>query len=247
MKNLIIADETIIWNKVQNNMTQTQAEAPFLGMVQPRGTITFPQLMTAVKENGCSESELEITRAMRKQEELLKNYAAQNYKVYTPYGYVWVHITKSFPAQDAQFNTAVNEAIMALQTNDETRNALKGVAVKEDTEAAAKLKGPKINSVCTGGTQFGVIVGTQKFVIAGSGLTLDKTKTTDKLTLTNDKTGTVTDVTNYTCDGEGFRIETQLGAALAAGKYTLTAYVDEGDEANPNVLSATAKVTVEAA
>ena len=247
MKNVQIIDETITWNKVQNMMTTSSADAPYLGTVQPKGTIAFDDFVTAVKDDGCSESELEIRRVTTKQGELLKAYVAQNYKVYTPIGIAGVHITKSFPTQDAAFDPSVNEAVMSILTNDETRNSLAGVKLKEDKAAAAVLKGPKINSVCTGGTRFGVIVGTQRFVVAGSGLTLDKTTTTDKLTLTNAKTGTVTDVTNYTCDGEGFRIEAQLATALAAGNYVLTAYVNEGDAANPNVLSATAKVTVEAA
>lgn len=247
MKKTMIIDETIIWNRFMNKMTASAANAPYLGMVKPKGTVDFTSFVTAVKDDGCSESELEINRVLTKQEAILRSYVGQNFKVYFPVGIAGTHLTKSFPSQDAPFDPTVNETIMLIQTNAETRNALAGVKVKEDKEAAAALKGPKINSICTGGTRFGVIVGTQKFVVAGTGLTLDKTKATDKLTLTNDKTGTVTNVTNYTCDGEGFRIEAQLGAALAAGKYTLTAYVDEGDTANPNVLSATAKVTVEAA
>jgi hypothetical protein len=246
MKNTMIIDETINWNKVENKMTASAADAPYLGVVQAKGTVKFAALVTGVKEDGCSESELEITRVLTKQAELLKSYVAQNYKVYFPFGIAGVHLTKSFPAQDAPFDPTVNEAIMSILTNAETRNCLDGVTLKEDTSAAATLRGPKINSVCTGGNRFSVIVGTQKFVVAGTGLHLDKTKATDKLTLTSDKTGAVTDITNYTCDGEGFRIEAQLGTALAAGKYTLTAYVNEGDASNPNVLSATAKVTVEA-
>ena len=245
MKNTLIIDETITWNKVQNMMTQSAADAPYLGAVQAKGTVVFSDFVKQVKEDGCSESELEINRVMTKQAELMKSYVAQNYKVYTPYGIAGVHITKSFPSQDAPFNPTVNEAILSLQTNAETRNSLDGVTLKEDKEATATLKGPKINSVCTGGTRFGVIVGTQKFVIAGSGLHLDKTKTTDKVTLTSAKTGTVTDVTNYSCDGDGFRIEAQLGTALTAGNYVLTVSVNEGDTENPNVLSATAKVVVE--
>ena len=247
MKNTEIIDETIKWNKVENKMPASAADAKFLAVVQSKGTITVDELVKGIKEDGCSESELDISRAMKKQEALLMAAVAQNYKVHFPFGIASSHITKSFPAQDAPFDPTVNEGVMGIQTNAETREALAGVKLKEDKSAAATLKGPKINSVCTGGNRFSVIVGTQKFVVAGTGLNLDKTKATDKLTLTSDKTGTVTDVTNYTCDGEGFRIEAQLGTALTAGKYTLTVSVNEGDAANPNVLSTTAKVTVEAA
>lgn len=245
MKNTTIIDETLVWNKVENKMTASAADAPYLGVVQAKGTITFPAFVSEVKNDGCSESELEIGRFLKKQEELLKSYVGQNYKVYFPFGLAGVHITKSFPTADAAFNPTVNEAVMAIQTNAETRDSLDGVKLKEDTTATAALRGPKINSVCTGGTRFSVIVGTQKFVIAGTGLHLDKTKATDKVTLTNAKSGVVTDVTGYTCDGDGFRIEAQLGAALPAGNYTLTVSVNEGGEENPNVLSASAKVSVE--
>ena len=244
MKDTRIIDETITWNKVANMMTTTAAEAPYLGAVQAKGTVMFADFVKGVKDDGCSESELEIGRIMTKQGELLKSYVAQNYKVYTPYGIAGAHITKSFPAQDAPFDPTVNEAIMSIQTNAETRNSLVGVKLKEDRAAAATLKGPKINSVCTGGADFDVIDGTEPFVIAGTGLHLDKTKATDKVTLANVKTGAVTDVTDYTCDGEGFRIDAQLGTALPAGKYVLAVHVDEGTEDNPNVLSAERKVTV---
>ena len=246
MKNTMIIDETINWNKVQNNMTQTQADAPYLGVVQAKGTVTFAALVTGVKNDGCSESELEIIRVMTKQAELLKSYVAQNYKVYFPFGIAGVHLTKSFPSQDAPFDPRVNEAIMSILTNAETRNCLDGVTLKEDTSAAAALKGPKINFVCTDGTRFGVVVCYQPFSVAGSGLLLDPSKSTDKLTLTSEKTGAVTDVTDYTCDGEGFRVDAQVNASLTPGKYTLTAYVDTGDAEHPNVHEATSKVTVEA-
>ena len=244
MKNTMIIDETINWNKVENKMTASAATAPYLGAVQSKGTVMFADFVKGVKEDGCSESELEISRVMTKQGELLKSYVAQNYKVYTPYGIAGVHITKSFPAQDAPFNPTVNEAIMSILTNAETRNCLDGVTLKEDRAAAATLRGPKINSVCTGGTNFDVIDGTEPFVIAGTGLHLDNTKATDKVTLTNVKTGAVTEVTDYTCDGEGFRIDAQLVAAIPAGKYVLAVHVDEGTEDNPNVLSAEHKVDV---
>ena len=246
MKNTMIIDETINWNKVQNNMTQTQADAPYLGVVQAKGTVTFAALVTGVKNDGCSESELEITRVMTKQAELLKSYVAQNYKVYFPFGIAGVHLTKSFPSQDAPFDPRVNEAIMSILTNAETRNCLDGVTLKEDTSAAAVLKGPKINSVCTDGSRFGVVVCYQPFSVAGSGLLLGPSKATDKLTLTSEKTGAVTDVTDYTCDGEGFRVDAQVNTSLTPGKYTLTAYVDMGDAEHPNVHEAPSKVTVEA-
>ena len=246
MKNMNIVDETLTWYKVQNMMTTSQADAPYLGAIQAKGTVDFSDFVKGVKADGCSESELEIRRVMTKHEELMKGYVAQNYKVYSPVGIAGVHLTKSFPAQDAPFDPSVNEAIMSIQTNAETRNALAGVKLKEDKAMAATLKGPKINSVCTDGTRFGVIVCYQPFTVAGSGLRLDPSKATDKLTLTSDKTGAVTDVTSYTCDGEGFRIDAQVNASLTPGKYVLTAYVDMGDAEHPNVLTAPLKVTVEA-
>lgn len=244
MKNTKIIDETITWNKVVNMMPTTAADAPYLGAVQAKGTVEFADFVKGVKEDGCTESELEISRVMTKQGELLKSYVAQNYKVCMPYGIAGVHLTKSFPAQDAAFNPTVNEAIMSILTNAETRKSLVGVTLKEDKAVTAKLKGPKINSVCTGGTNFDVVDGTEPFVIAGTGLHLDKTKATDKVTLTNAKTGAVTDVTDYVCDGEGFRIDAQLGTALPAGKYVLAVHVDEGSEGHPSVLSAERKVNV---
>lgn len=129
MKNTEIIDETITWYKVENKMTASQAEAPYLGAIQPKGSVGFEDFVKGVKEDGCSESELEIRRVMTKHEELMKSYVAQNYKIYCPFGIAGVHITKSFPAQDAPFNPAVNEAILALQTNAETRNALAGVTL----------------------------------------------------------------------------------------------------------------------
>ena len=246
MKNTEIIDETITWYKVENKMTASQAEAPYLGAIQPKGSVGFEDFVKGVKEDGCSESELEIRRVMTKHEELMKSYVAQNYKIYCPFGIAGVHITKSFPAQDAPFNPAVNEAILALQTNAETRNALAGVTLKENKAVAAVLKGPKFNSVCTDGSRFGVVVCYHPFSVAGSGLCLDPSKPSDRLTFTSDKTGAVTPVTSYTCDGEGFRIDAQVNASLTPGKYTLTAYVDMGDEEHPNVLTATIKVTVEA-
>ena len=245
MKNTTIIDETLVWNKVENKMTASAADAPYLGVVQAKGTITFPAFVTKVKNDGCSESELEIGRLLTKQEGLMKSYVAQNYKVYFPFGRAGVHILKSFPTADAPFNPAANEAIMAIQTNDETRNSLDGVTLKEDAAARTALKGPEISSVCTDGTRFSVVVCYKKFVVAGKGFHLDPAKATDKLTLTNAKTGAVTDVTDYTCDGDGFRIEAKVLAALAAGKYTLAVHVDVGDAEHPNVLSDTIKVTVE--
>ena len=246
MKNTEIIDETITWNKVENKMSTTQAEAPYLGAVQAKGTIDFDGFVKGVKDAGCSESELEIRRVLTKHEELMKDYVAQNYKVYCPYGIAGVHITKSFPAQDASFDPQVNEAIMSIQTNAETRNSLVGVTLKEDKAVAATLKGMKFNSVCTDGTRFGVVVCYQPFTVAGSGLHLNPAKSTDKLTFTNDKTGDVTEVMSYTCDGEGFRIDAQVNVSLTPGKYTLTGYADMGDAEHPNVHSATIKVTVEA-
>ena len=246
MKNTEIIDETITWNKVENKMSTTQAEAPYLGAVQAKGTIDFDGFVKGVKDAGCSESELEIRRVLTKHEELMKDYVAQNYKVYCPYGIAGVHITKAFPAQDASFDPQVNEAIMSIQTNAETRNSLVGVTLKEDKAVAATLKGMKFNSVCTDGTRFGVVVCYQPFTVAGSGLHLNPAKSTDKLTFTNDKTGDVTEVMSYTCDGEGFRIDAQVNVSLTPGKYTLTGYADMGDAEHPNVHSATIKVTVEA-
>ena len=246
MKNTEITNETLVWNKVENKMTTSQAEAPYLGMIQAKGTIDFDGFVTGVKEAGCSESELEIRRVLTKHEELMKGYVAQNYKVYCPFGIAGVHITKSFPAQDASFDPQVNEAILSLKTNAETRNSLNGVTLKEDKAGAAALKGMKFNSVCTGGTRFGVVVCYQPFTVAGTGLRLNPAKSTDKLTFTSEKTGDVTEVTSYTCDGEGFRIDAQVDVQLSPGKYTLTGYVDMGDAEHPNVLSASIKVTVEA-
>ena len=192
MKNTEIINETLVWNKVENKMTTSQAEAPYLGMIQAKGTIDFDGFVTGVKEAGCSESELEIRRVLTKHEELMKGYVAQNYKGYCPFGIAGVHITKSFPAQDASFDPQVNEAILSLKTNAETRNSLNGVTLKEDKAGAAALKGMKFNSVCTGGTRFGVVVCYQPFTVAGTGLRLNPAKSTDKLTFTIEKTGDVT-------------------------------------------------------
>ena len=246
MKDTTIVDETIVWNKVENKMSTTAEDAPYLGVVQVKDTITFDKLVSLIKAEGCSENELEIKRFLTKAAELLKSYVAQNYKVYTPFGLAGVHITKSFTAADAAFDANTNEAIMGILTNEEVRECLDGVTLKEDKEAAAVLAGPKINSVCTGGTRFSEIVGTTPFVIAGSGLDLDSTKATDVVTLIN-KAGVETNASSYTVDGEGFRVTAQMGTALAAGDYTLQVSKNEGSTTEPKIVSATLKGKVVAA
>ena len=236
--------DPIVFFKVENGMEKSSAQAPYLAQVEYNGSVSTDELIAETRKRGCTESELDLRRVIDNADAFCQEQVGKSQrKVHLPFGTVMPHITKAFPNQDSSYDATQHELIARVELTDEFRLATADITPVEDKSGVAALKGPTIYSVCTDGTLFGTIVGTRKFVVAGNTLDLNKTVATDRVTLTNTKTGVVTDVTDYTPSGNGLRLEANLTTALDAGTYVLTIYKTvEG-----NALSATRKVNVVAA
>lgn len=228
MKKIIEILKTIFFFKMENKMEKSKEKAPYIGVLDLNGTVE----MTSLYEDIAEQAGLSVAKVRQ----ILTSYgevACENlglgYKVITPFGYLIPHITKSFPTRDAPFDPATNELIGVFYPNEETRKWVSDIVPKERKDARADLGGPRILSVYTEDLGYSKVEKNKLFRIAGTGLFIVNPET-DKVTLTNAKTGAVTQITTLTPSGNGLRIDGKFTTDLPAGAYTLTVETTGGVE-----------------